>query len=125
MNVCVHNLSLQLEPVSSNYDDGPFRLNLRFQKATATRGSQFNKLGFDVLKQMLHIVYAIDGRSLPPQSQIVFNSMQKLKQLWTSTVQESQNDSSAESGTLAASQVSTRQAQTDRVAGDGLLLAKF
>ncbi len=34
-------------------------------------------------------------------------------------------DSSAESGTLAASQASTRQAQTDRVASDGLLLAKF
>jgi hypothetical protein len=65
----------QLEPVSGNYDDGPFRLNIRFQKATATRGSQFNKLGFDVLEQMGHNVYAIDAKSLPPQSQIVFNSM--------------------------------------------------
>ncbi len=65
----------QLEPVSGNYDDGPFRLNIRFQKATATRGSQFNKLGFDVLQQMGHNVYAVDSRSLPPQSRVVFNSM--------------------------------------------------
>ena len=65
----------QLEPVSGNYDDGPFRLNIRFQKATATRRSQFNKLGFDVLKQMGHNVYAIESRSLPSQSRVVFNSM--------------------------------------------------
>jgi hypothetical protein len=66
---------VQLQPVSGNYDDGPFRLNIRFQKATATRRSQFNRLGFDVLEQMGHNVYAIDSRSLPPQSRVVFNSM--------------------------------------------------
>ncbi len=66
---------MQLEPVSGNYDDGPFRLNLRFQKSAATRGSQFNKLGFDVLEQMGHNVYAIEARSLPPQSRVVFSSM--------------------------------------------------
>jgi len=69
------NFLTQLEPVSGNYDDGPFRLNIRFQKATATRRSQFNKLGFDVLKQMGHNVYAIESRSLPSQSRVVFNSM--------------------------------------------------
>ena len=61
--------------MSGNYDDGPFRLNLRYQKATATRGSQFNRLGFDVLRQMGHNVYAIEARSLPPQTKVVFNSM--------------------------------------------------
>jgi hypothetical protein len=61
--------------VSGNYDDGPFRLNIRFQKSTATRSSKFNSLGFDVLQQMDHNVYAVDSRSLPPQSRVVFNSM--------------------------------------------------
>ena len=61
--------------MSGNYDDGPFRLNLRYQKATATRGSQFNRLGFDVLQQMGHNVYAIEARSLPARSQVVFSSM--------------------------------------------------
>ena len=68
-------LFAQLEPVSGNFDDGPFRLNIRFQKATATRRSSFNKLGFDVLEQMGHNVYAIESRSLPRQSRVVFNSM--------------------------------------------------
>jgi hypothetical protein len=66
---------LQLEPVAGNYDDGPFRLNVRFQKATATRSSQFNRMGFDVLEQMGHNVYAVEAKSLPPQSKVVFSSM--------------------------------------------------
>jgi len=59
VNACVHTLLLQLEPVSFNYHDGSFRLHLQFQKATTTCGSQFNKLGFDVLKQMGNNVYTI------------------------------------------------------------------
>jgi hypothetical protein len=39
--------------------DGSFRLHLQFQKATATRDSQFNKLGFNVLKQMCNNVHTI------------------------------------------------------------------
>jgi hypothetical protein len=45
------------------------RLHLHFQKATATLGSQFIKLGFDVLKQMGNHVHTIDARSLRHQSQ--------------------------------------------------------
>ena len=49
--------------MSGNYDDGPFRLNIRFQKATATRRSSFNKLGFDVVNVRLDALRYLLDRS--------------------------------------------------------------